>query len=183
MEEGESSNLQKTSLVNPGVAIDTQGRVNQDNEHFSQFSSGAQLCQTLCNPMDCSIPGLPVHHHLPESTQTHVHWVSDAIQTSHPLSSPSPLAFILCQNQGLFQGVSPSLSGGKSIGTSASASVLPVNIQNSFPKDLLVWPPCSPRDSQESFLTPQFKGSNSSALSLLYGPTSIHDYRKNLRFD
>ena len=62
-------------------------------------------------------------------------------------------------------------SGDKSIGTSASASVLPVNIQNSFPKDLLVWPPCSPRDSQESFLTPQFKRINSSVLSLLHGPT------------
>ena len=58
-----------------------------------QFSSVAQKCPTLCNPMNCSIPGLPVHHQLPESTQTHVHWVGDAIQPSHPLSSPSPPAF------------------------------------------------------------------------------------------
>ena len=57
-----------------------------------QFSSVAQLCPTLCDPMDCSRPGLPVHHQLPEFTQTHVHWVNDAIQPSHPLLSPSPPA-------------------------------------------------------------------------------------------
>ena len=73
-----------------------------------QFSSVAQSCLTLCNPMDCSRPGLPVHHQLPEFTQTHVHWVGDAIQTSHPLSSPSPPAFNFSQHQGLFQGVSSS---------------------------------------------------------------------------
>ena len=71
-----------------------------------QFSSVAQLCPTLCDPMNCSIPGLPVHHQLPEFTQTHVHRVSDAIQPSHPLSSPSPPAFNLSQHQGLFQWVS-----------------------------------------------------------------------------
>ena len=68
-----------------------------------QFSSVAQLCLTLCDPMDCSMPGLPVHHQLLEFTQTHVHWVGDAIQPSHPLSSPSPPAFNLSQHQGLFQ--------------------------------------------------------------------------------
>ena len=74
----------------------------------SQFSSVAQLCQTLCNPKDCSTPGLPVYHQVPEFTQTHVHWVGDAIQPSHPLSSPSPLAFNLSQHQGLFKWVSSS---------------------------------------------------------------------------
>ena len=64
-----------------------------------QFSSVAQLYPTLCDPMDCSMPGLPVHHQLPEFTQTHVHWVSDAIQSSHPLSLPSP-TFNLFQHQG-----------------------------------------------------------------------------------
>ena len=73
-----------------------------------QFSSVAQSCPTLCDPMDCSMQGLPVHHELPESTQTHVHWVSDAIQPSHPLSSPSPLAFNLSQHQGLLKWVSSS---------------------------------------------------------------------------
>ena len=67
-----------------------------------QFSSVAQLCPTLCNPVNRSMPGLPVHHQLPEFTQTHVHQVIDAIQPSHPLSAPSP-AFNLSQHQGLFQ--------------------------------------------------------------------------------
>ena len=71
-----------------------------------QFSSVAQLCLTLCDPMDCSTPGLPVHHQLPEFTQSHVHWVGDAIQPSHPLSSPFPPTFNLSQHQGLFQWVS-----------------------------------------------------------------------------
>ena len=66
-----------------------------------QFSSVAQSCPTLCDPMDCSTPGLPVHHQLLVPTQTHVHWVSDAIQPSHPLSSPSPPALNLSQPQPL----------------------------------------------------------------------------------
>ena len=73
---------------------------------FIQFSSVAQPYPTLCDPMDCSTPGLPVYHQLPEFIQTHVHWVGDAIQPSHPLSSPSPPTFNLSQNQGLFQWVS-----------------------------------------------------------------------------
>ena len=68
-----------------------------------QFSSVAQLCLTLYDPMNQSMPGLPVHHQLPEFTQTHVHWVSDAIQPSCPLSSASPPAFNLSQHQGLFK--------------------------------------------------------------------------------
>ena len=71
-----------------------------------QFSSVAQLCPTLCEPMDCSMPGLPVHHQLLEPAQTHVHWVGDAIQPSHLLSSPPPPTFNLSQHQGLFQWVS-----------------------------------------------------------------------------
>ena len=73
-----------------------------------QFSSVVQSCPTLCNPMDYSMPGFPVHHRLPECTQTHVHWVGDAIQPSHPLSSPSPPALNLSQLQGLFKWVSSS---------------------------------------------------------------------------
>ena len=72
------------------------------------FSSVAQPCPTLCDPMDCSTPGFPVHHHLPELAQTQVHRVSDAIQPSHPLLSPSPPALNLSQHRGLFQGVSSS---------------------------------------------------------------------------
>ena len=73
---------------------------------YYQFSAVTQSCLILCDPMDCSTPGLPVHHQLPELTQTHVHWVGDAIQPSHPLSSPSPPAFNLSQHQGLFKWVS-----------------------------------------------------------------------------
>ena len=73
-----------------------------------QFSSVAQSCPTFCDPMNHSTPGLPVHYQLPEFTQTHVHWVSDVIQPSHPLPSPSPPAFNLTQHQGLFQWVSSS---------------------------------------------------------------------------
>ena len=68
-----------------------------------QFSSVAQLCPTLCDPMNRSTPGLPVHHQLPEFTQTHIHRVGDAIQPSHPLSSPSPPAPNPSQHQSLFQ--------------------------------------------------------------------------------
>ena len=75
---------------------------------YSQFSSVTQSCLTLCDPMDCSTPGLPVYHQLQDFTQTHVHWVSDAIQPSRPLSSPSPPAFNLSQHQGRFQWVSSS---------------------------------------------------------------------------
>ena len=73
-----------------------------------QFNSVTQSCPTLCDPMNCSTPGLPVHHQLPEFTQTHVHWVGDAMQPSHPLSSHSPPALNLSQHQGLFRWVSSS---------------------------------------------------------------------------
>ena len=68
-----------------------------------QFTSVTQSCPILCDAMDCSMPGFPIHHQIPELTQTHVHLVSDAIQPSHPLSSPSPPAFNLSQHQDLFQ--------------------------------------------------------------------------------
>ena len=74
-----------------------------DSQHI--FSSVAQLCLTLCDPMECCKPGFPVHHQPPELAQTHVHWVSDDIQPSHPPSSPSPSAFNHSQHQGLFQWV------------------------------------------------------------------------------
>ena len=76
--------------------------------HSVQFSSVAQLCPTLFDPMDCSMPGFPVHHQLPKLTQTHVYWVGGAFQLPHPLLSPSIPAFKLSQHQGLFQSVSSS---------------------------------------------------------------------------
>ena len=83
-------------------------KVGKPRHPFSQFSSVAQLCLTLRDPMDCSMPGFPVHHQLQELAQTQIHRFGDAIQPSHPLSSPSPPAFNISQHQGLFQGVSSS---------------------------------------------------------------------------
>ena len=88
--------------------------------HCQIFSSVAQSCLTLCHPVDCSMPGLPVHHQLPDFTQTHVHWVGDAIQSSHPLSSPSPPAFNLSLASGSFPVSQFFASSGQSIGVSAS---------------------------------------------------------------
>ena len=138
--------------------------------------SDAKKWPTLCNPMNCNMPGFPVRHHLPEFAQTRVHWVSDALQPSHPLWSPSPLVF------------SPSIrsfpmsplfiSGGQSIGASASPPVLPMNIQGWFPLGLA------------GLITLQSKGlsrlfsstivwKHSLVLSLLYGPilTSVLEKR------
>ena len=151
-----------------------------------QFSSVAQSCPTLCDPMDYSMPGFPVHHQLLEFTQTHVYQVCDAIQPSHPLSSPSPPALNLSQRQGLFQWVSswlwPTL-GGQSI--AVSASVLSTNIPGWVPLGLTGWSPCCPGDSQKSSPASQSESISSSALSFLYGPTlkSVNDYWKNQSFD
>ena len=95
------------------------GRLLFNTWHFRetsvQFSSVTQLCPTLCDPVNCSMPGLPVHHQLLEITQTHVHLVSDAIQPSYPLSSPSPLTFNLSQHQGLFKWVNSSFQVAKAL--------------------------------------------------------------------
>ena len=146
-----------------------------------QFSSVPQSCLIHCDPMDCSIPGLPVHHQFPEFTQTHLHWVSDAIQPSHPLSSPFPPALIPSQHQGLFKWVSSLHQVLKYWSFSFNISPSKWTHRTDLFSDGLVGSPCSPRDSQESSPTPQFKSINSSALSFLYGPTltSIHDYWKN----
>ena len=149
-----------------------------------QFCSVAQSYQTLCNPMNCSTLGLPVHHQLQELTQTHVHWVGDAIQPSHPLSSTSPPALNLSQHQSLFKWVSSSHQ---------VAKVLEFRLQHQsflgIPRtdhlqDEQVGSPCSPKDSQESSPTSQFKSINSLVFSL-YSPTltSIHDHWKNHSLD
>ena len=113
--------------------------------------------------MDCSTPGLPVHHQLPELAQTHVHGVSDAIQPSHPLASPSPPAFNLSQHQGLFKSVSSSH-------VSASASVLPMNIQDWFPLGFTDWISLQSKGLSRVFS----KTINSSAFTYLYSPS--HPY-------
>ena len=116
---------------------------------------------------------------------THVHWVSDAIQPPHPLSSPSPLAFSLSQNHGLFQWVTSLHQVAKVWSFSFSSS--PSNEYSGMISFRMDWfgSPCSPRDSQESSLRLQFKSINSSVLSFLYSPTltSLLDYWKNHSFD
>ena len=151
----------------------------------TQFSSVAQLFPTPCNPMDCSTPGFPVLHCLLKFVQTHVHWVGDAIQPSHPLSSPSPPAFSLSQHQGLFQWVSPSHQVAKGLEFQLQHQSFQWVFRTDFFKDWLVGSPSSPRDSQESSPTPQFKSINSSVLSFLYSPSvkSIHDHWKNHSLD
>ena len=104
----------------------------------TQFSSVAQLCLTLCNPMNRSTPGFPVHHQLPEFTHSHVHRVSDAIQPSHPLSSPSPPAPNPSQHQS-FPMSQLFTWGGQSTGVSASASVLQMNTQEWSPLGWTGW--------------------------------------------
>ena len=101
------------------------------NWHLVQFSRS--VVSDSLRPHGCSTPGLPVHHQLLEPTQTHVHWVSDAIQPSHPLSSPSPPALNLSQHQGFFKWVSSSHEVAKVLEFPASTSVLPINIQDWFP--------------------------------------------------
>ena len=162
---------------------------NSNTLHMSdmgqvQFSSVAQSCPTLGDRMDCSTPGLPVHHQLPEFTQTHVHWVSDAIQPFHPLLSPSP-ALNISQYQGLFQWVSSSHQVAKGLEFQLQHRSIQWTPRIDFLYDGLVGSPCSPRDSQESFPTLQFKSINSSVLSFLCSPTliSIHDYWKNCSLD
>ena len=123
------------------------------------FSSVAQLCPILCNAMDCSKPSFPVLHYLLEFVQTHVHWVDDVIEPSHPFSHPFPPALNLAQRQGLFQLLT---SGGQSIGVWASASVHPMNIQGSFLLDWLVW----------SCLIPLIRG-----LSKVFSSTTIQNHQ------
>ena len=114
------------------------------NKNLVQFSSVAQLCLTLCNPVNHSRPGLPVHNQLPVFTQTYIHWVSDAIQPFHPLSSPSPSA--PNPSQHLFQWVNSSFPmsqlftwSGQTTGVSALASFLPKKSQGWSPSEWTGW--------------------------------------------
>ena len=145
--------------------------------------SVVKLCLTLWDFVDCTTPDFTVLHCLPELAQTHFHWVDNTIQQFYPLFSPSPPAFNLSQHQDLFQSQFFE-SGGLSIGASASASVLSMNVQDWFP---LGWTGLisKSKDSQESSPTPMLKSINSFVFNLFYGPTltSIHDHRKNHSFN
>ena len=149
-----------------------------------QFSSVTQSCLSLCDPMNHSTPSLPVRHQLPEFIQTHVHRVGDAIQPSHLLSSTSP-APNPSQHQGLFQWVSSFHQVAKVLESQLHHQSFQWTPRTDLLQDGLVGSPCSPRDSQESSPTPQFKSISSLVLSFLYGLTliSIHDHWKNHSLD
>ena len=131
-----------------------------------QFSSVTQSCRTLCDPMDCSTPGFPVHHQLPEFTQTHIHRVSDAIQPSHPLMSPSSPAFNLSQHEALSQWVRSSHLVAKVLEFQLQHQSFQWIFRTDFRRDGLIGSPRSPRDSKESSSTPHFKSINSYSAQL-----------------
>ena len=121
--------------------------------------------------MNCSTPGFPVLYYLLEFAQIHVHWASYAIQTSHPLSSPSPPAFSISQHQGLFQWLGSSHQVAKELELRFQHQSFQWVVRVDFLWDWLVLFPCCPRNSQMCSPTPQFESINSLVLSLLYGPT------------
>ena len=146
-----------------------------------QFSSVTQSCPTLCDPMNRSTPGLPVHHHLLEFTQTHIHRVSDAIQPSHPLSSPFSPAPSLSQHQSFpMKSLSSTLHMRWPKYWSFSFSIIPSKEHPGLISFRMDWLDLLAVQGtlKESSPTPQFKNINSSALSLLHSPTltSIHDH-------
>ena len=150
-----------------------------------QFSSVTQSCPTLCDPMNCSTPGLPVRHQLLEFTQIHVQWVGDAIQPSHPLLSPSPPAPNPLKHQCLFQWVNSLHEVAKVLEFQLQASVLPVNTQDWSPLGWIGWISLQYKGTLKSSPTPQFKSINSLALSFLHSLTltSIHDHWGNQSLD
>ena len=146
------------------------------------FSSVAQWYPTLWDPVNRSMPGLPVHRQFPESTQTHVHQVGDAIQPSHHLMSPSPAVLNLSQHQGLFKWVR---SSHQSIGVSASISVLPVNTPDWSPLGWTDWISLQSKGLSRVFFSTTVQSISSSVLSFLYSPTltSLYDHWKNHSLD
>ena len=148
-----------------------------------QFSS-VQSCPTLCNPMYYSTPGFPVLYHLLEFAQTHVHWVSDAIQPSHPVSSPIPPASNLSEHQSFLM-TQLFTSGGQSIGASATASVLPMNIQGWFPLGLTVLISLQPKGLSRIFSnTTVWKNQFFSTQPSLWSNSHIHSWLlENKSFD
>ena len=127
--------------------------IQMANKHLKRcstllfISSVAQSCLTLCDPMNCSTPGLPVHHQLMVFTQTHAHQVNDAIQPSHPLSSSPPPAFNLSQHQGFFKWVSSSHQVAKVLEFQLQHQSFQWTPRTDLLQNGLVGPPCSPRDS------------------------------------
>ena len=170
-----SSDIKNVHISCPYFPLFPSQRTAQSSRDL-QFSSVTQSCLTLCDPMDSSIPGIPVHHQLPEFTQTHVHRVGDTIQPSHPLSSPSPPTFNFSQHQGFFKWVSSLHHVAKVLEFQLQYQSFQWIFRTDFLWDGLVGSPCSPRDSQKSSSMPQFKSINSLTFSFLYSPTHTHTW-------
>ena len=153
--------------------------------HSVQFSSVAQSCLNLCDPMNHRTLGLPVQHQLPESTQTHAHRVGDTIQPSHSLLAPSPPAPNPSQHQGLAQWVNSSHEVTRVLEFQLQHQSFQWTARTDLLQDGLGGSPWSPRDSQESSPIPQFKHISFSVLSFLHSPTltSIHDHWKKHSLD
>ena len=155
--------------------------------HFTayQFQFSHSVVSDSLQPHDCSTPGLPVHHQLLEFTQTHVYWARYAIQPSHSLSSPSPPAPNPFQHQSLFQWVNTLHEVAKVLEFQLQHHSVQRNPRADLLQNGLVGSPCSPRKSQESSPTPQFRSINFLVLSLLHSLTltSVHDYWKNHSLD
>ena len=151
-------------------------RILEDFMKKISVSSVTQSYPTLCDPVNRSMPGLPVHHQLLEFIQTHVHWVGDAIQPSHSLSYPSPLAPNPSQHQSLFQWVNSLHEVAKLLEFQPQHQSFQWTLRTDLLQDGPVGSPCSPGDSHESSPTPQFKSINSSVLSFLHSPTHIHTW-------
>ena len=145
--------------------------------------STAELCPTFCNPIDCSKPGFPILHNLLQFAQVHVHWVSDAIQPSHPLPLTSPPALSLSQHQGLSNELALHITQTKYW----SFSISPSNKYSGVISFRIHWFDflAVQRDLKKASPAPQFESNNCSVLSLLYDPilTSVHDYWEKHSFD
>ena len=169
--------------------------MTENSKHFKElpkyhiyilkcFTSITQSCPTLCDPMDCSTPGLPVHHQYPELSQTHVHWVGDAIQPSHPLSSPSscPQSF---PASGSFPMSQLFTWGGQGPGVSASASFLPKKSQGWSPSEWTDWISLQSKGLSRVFPNTTVQKHQFFGAHLLHSLTvaSIHDHWKNHSLD
>ena len=181
-EMGKDKNSQFTKEE---IQIPNKYTHKKNSTSLVRFSSVTQSCPTLWDPVNHSTPGLPVHHQLPEFTQTHVHQVGDAIQPSHPMSSRSPPAPNPSQHQSLFQRINSPRQVAKVLEFQLQYQSFQRTPRTDLLQDGLIVPPCSPKDSQESSPTPQFKSINSLALNFLHSPTltSIHDHWKNHSLD
>ena len=178
------TNINTSKVTHHVKQIGKVKKIHKGEPHVVVVQS-AQSCPTLCDPMDCSTPGIPVPHHLPQFAQTHVCWTDDAIQPSHPLPSPSPLTLNLSQNQGLSQWVHSLHLVAKVLELQFPHQSFQWLYRVDFLSKWLVWSLVVHGILKSLLPAPQFGSISSLALSLLYGPTfaPIQDYWKNHTFD